>query len=102
MDALQRVTAPTMDVLEQLVAEGAPLWGLIIIKRTGRAPGTVYPILDRLERLGWVSSAWDDDELRAGPRRRLYRLTGEALPAARDLLAQRRSTTVAVARQVHA
>ncbi|MBY8850782.1 PadR family transcriptional regulator [Saccharothrix sp. MB29] len=42
---------------------------------TGRPSGSVYPLLDRLERAGWVTSTWDDDAERRGPRRRVYVLT---------------------------
>ncbi|MEV1173185.1 helix-turn-helix transcriptional regulator [Nonomuraea sp. NPDC049784] len=58
------------------------------MKATGRAPGTFYLILDRLERSGWVISAWESDPARKGPRRRLYRLTGDALPTARRVVAK--------------
>lgn len=36
------------------------------------AEGTVYPALHRLERAGWLASAWETPE---GRRRRTYRLT---------------------------
>jgi DNA-binding PadR family transcriptional regulator len=37
--------------------------------------GTLYPALYRLERLGLVEAAWEDDQSgRRGPRRRIYRL----------------------------
>lgn len=38
----------------------------------------MYPILDRLESLGWVASAWEDDTSRQGARRRYYRLQEQA------------------------
>lgn len=37
--------------------------------------GTLYPALYRLEEGGSLSSKWDTDAARRGPRRRLYRLT---------------------------
>ncbi|GAA4908165.1 DNA-binding PadR family transcriptional regulator [Nonomuraea thailandensis] len=46
-------------------------------------------MLDRLLRGGWVISTWEDDSARAGPRRRLYRLKEDALPAARRAVARR-------------
>lgn len=75
MDPLPRVTAATVDVLRALGSEPLPQWGLKLIKATGRPPGSVYPILERLERLGWVTSSWEEDPERSGPRRRFYRLT---------------------------
>jgi PadR family transcriptional regulator PadR len=45
------------------------------------AEGTLYPALHRMERLGLVSSAWDD----AGPRRRrVYRVTAAGRVALQD------------------
>lgn len=54
------------------------LHGYELMQMTGLASGTLYPILMRFEREGWLSSIWEDvnpsDEGR--PRRRLYRITG--------------------------
>lgn len=86
MQPLARVGRATLDVLAALLASDEPRWGLQLIKETGRPSGTVYPLLDRLERAGWVISQWDDDAGRAGPRRRMYRLTPEGAAAARDTL----------------
>jgi len=43
--------------------------------------GTIYKALDRLRRNGLLDSRWEDSELAEAehrPRRRLYRVTGEA------------------------
>ena len=82
MDPLSRVTGATIDVLACLVDSPEPTWGLQIIKAAARPAGTVYPILERLERAGWVTSAWEESDDRPGPRRRFYRLTAEGEPAA--------------------
>lgn len=87
VEPLQRVTQPTIDVLGVLLLATGPVWGLRIIKETQRPAGTVYPILERLERQGWLTSEWEDDPARSGPRRRLYRLTTEASPVARSVIA---------------
>lgn len=88
MEELQRVTAPTADVLKALVGAAEPVWGLRVIAASGRSPGTVYPALERLEVAGWVSSQWDTDESRPGPRRRYYELTADgALAATRTIAA---------------
>jgi PadR family transcriptional regulator PadR len=52
--------------------------GSDICKQTRLLSGTLYPILMRLERSGWLKSRWEQINPRdAGrPRRRLYRLTG--------------------------
>lgn len=87
MEPLSRVTGATLDVLDVLVAERTGIWGLRIVKATGRPAGSVYPILERLERAGWVTSVWEDDLARSGPRRRLYELTADGAVAARAALA---------------
>ena len=69
----------TLAVLRVLLdAEGQPTYGLEIGKSADIASGTLYPILDRLVREGWVRSHWEDtDPSREGrPRRRYYQLTG--------------------------
>ena len=54
------------------------LAGSDVCKQTGMLSGTLYPILMRLERSGWLASRWEQlDPSEAGrPRKRLYRLTG--------------------------
>jgi PadR family transcriptional regulator, regulatory protein PadR len=100
MEPLSRVTPATLDVLDAVLDAGAPVWGLRLVKATGRPAGSVYPILERLERAGWVESTWDDDADRSGPRRRLYRPTADGAVEARALLAARRVAPVVRARTV--
>jgi PadR family transcriptional regulator PadR len=91
---LQRITGPTLDVLEVLVQacwEGVDVHGWGIMKAVKRAGPTVYGVLDRLEDAGWVSGRWEDEPSMAGkPRRRYYKLTATGAPAAQALLAARR------------
>lgn len=87
MEPLSRVTPATVDVLAVLQNFREPVWGLAIIKSSGRPAGSVYPILERLERNGWVVSAWADEPERSGPRRRYYELTADGARAARPLVA---------------
>ena len=90
MDHLARVTPATTDVLQALLSAGdAPVWGLRVVKLTGRPTGSVYPILERLRRAGWAVSSWDADPERPGPRRRLYALTPVGAAAARSLVDSR-------------
>ena len=72
-----RLTPALLDVLACLVSTGEAVWGLRVSTQSGRPTGTVYPILERLERSGFLNSRWDADETRPGPRRRLYELTRE-------------------------
>ncbi len=76
------MTPATLAVLQALRAEGPDTWGLRIVKATGAPSGSVYPILERLERAGWIESRWEDDSARPGARRRLYRFSAEGATAA--------------------
>lgn len=87
MTPLSRLTPATLDVLTALLGEPG-IWGLKIVGVTSRPAGSVYPILERLERAGWVESEWEDDPARSGPRRRLYRLTADGVDAARAAVAR--------------
>ena len=75
MSIYLRLTPATKDVLYQLYCTTEDVWGLQLSRRAERPTGTVYPLLERLEREGFVQSHWDDDSIRSGPRRRLYILT---------------------------
>ena len=76
------MTPATVDVLDALLVDRGGIWGLQIVSSTGRPSGSVYPILERLERAGWVEAVWEDDPARSGPRRRIYTLKREGLVAA--------------------
>lgn len=68
------------------------VFGSEVVKHTGFDSGTVYPILARLEKLGWVVSDWEDGEVAAAqkrPRRRYYRLDGAGVTSAREYCAPR-------------
>ncbi|WP_433444574.1 PadR family transcriptional regulator [Nonomuraea sp. CA-141351] len=94
MAGLERITQPTLDVLEVLVRafdNDEQVHGWAIMKATKRAGPTVYKVLDRLEDAHWITGEWEQlGPDQSGPRRRFYRLTGDGVPAARSLLAQRR------------
>ena len=88
MPVLQRVTLPTVEVLRLLADTTEPVWGLRIAKLAGRPPGTVYPILSRLEEAGWLEAKWEADSDRAGPRRRFYELTAEGAIAGAKVVSE--------------
>jgi DNA-binding PadR family transcriptional regulator len=70
------MTVQTRMVLGVLLAEpDEEMYGLEIVEATGLAPGTIYPILFRLEEAGWIESRWEDAEehVAGRPRRRYYR-----------------------------
>jgi PadR family transcriptional regulator PadR len=73
-----RVSRQMLKVLKMLVEkprEGHS--GAEISKGVTISSGTLYPLLQRLEQAGWVTSEWEKvDPSEAGrPRRRFYRLT---------------------------
>jgi len=82
-------TAVAKVVAALLAAPDADRYGLEIMRDTGLASGTLYPILVRLERAGWVTAAWRNiDPVTEGrPSRRYYRLTAHGATTARDELA---------------
>jgi PadR family transcriptional regulator, regulatory protein PadR len=84
-----RITGPTLKVLGALLLPGhEELSGADISRATKLASGTLYPILFRLERIGWLESRWEDGEPKAlgRPRRRLYRVTELGAQSARAAL----------------
>jgi PadR family transcriptional regulator len=97
-DDLVRITGPTLDVLEALLAsEDFESHGWAIMKVTGRGGPTVYKVFERLQRAGVVTSRWEELEPTANrPRRRLYRLTPTGVTRAQALLTQRRPTALGV------
>ena len=90
MDPVRRVTGPTVEVLELLIARTEPAWGLLVAKETGNTPAAVYSILNRLESGGWIVGDWEDEPDRAGPRRRLYELTESGRAGAPQVVADYR------------
>jgi len=84
-----RLTTPLVKLLRVFLADPtSKYWGFEIMKETGLASGTVYPLLARLERMGWLQSGWDDEEETRRARRRYYQLTGEGVTSARIALAE--------------
>ncbi|MFI0479396.1 PadR family transcriptional regulator [Actinomadura sp. 9N215] len=80
-----RMTSATVSVLRELLADPTKTrYGYELMKRTGLPSGTLYPILARLERAGWLESFFEDIDPEEGrPPRRHYRLTRDGLDQAR-------------------
>lgn len=77
---VQRMTVPTLKLLgEMLKNPGDEHYGLEIAKRAEIPTSSLYPMLSRLEDLGWVIGRWEGQEaLEEGRRpRRYYRLTAK-------------------------
>jgi len=92
MPGRPRMTLQTQLVLRALLREPAQeRYGLALCEQTGLPSGTVYPIIARFERLGWLESRWEDPDAHIAegrPRRRYYRLTDEGAERGRDALAR--------------
>lgn len=72
-----------------LVDPTEPRYGLDLMRATGQPSGTIYPILTRLQRAGWVEASWEqvDPAAEGRPQRRYYRLTPDGIVSARAELA---------------
>lgn len=89
-----RVTLAVAKVLGAFLDDpGADRYGLDLMKVSSHPSGTLYPILARLQKAGWIEAHWEDvDPVQAGrPARKYYRLTGEGAAAARVELANLRA-----------
>jgi PadR family transcriptional regulator, regulatory protein PadR len=81
-----RVTTSLLKIVAALLEDaGEERYGLQLMQDTRLPSGTLYPILVRLERAGWVRSRWEDvDPVTEGrPNRRYYHLTAEGIVRAR-------------------
>lgn len=91
-----RITVATARVLAVLLADPqADRYGLDLMRDTGLASGTLYPILHRLQDAGWIAGHWEEVDvvLESRPARRYYRLTPEGATGARQALADLRAQT---------
>ena len=90
------VAASATPLVLAILAEGDS-YGYAIIKRVAElsgghlqwTDGMLYPVLHRLERLGYVAAKWAVSE--SGRNRKYYRITKQGL---RQLAAQRRQWQV--------
>jgi DNA-binding PadR family transcriptional regulator len=79
-----KMTKPVLKVMVNVLANQRGFHcGADITRETGVPPGTLYPLLHRLEVAGWVLSKKEDVEpTTAGrPAKRFYRLTAEGQKA---------------------
>jgi PadR family transcriptional regulator, regulatory protein PadR len=96
------MTLPTQLTLWALMADAdEPMYGIEICAAAGLPSGTVHPILARLERIGWVTSSWEeiDPSVEGRPKRRYYRIDPNSISAIQAALA-RSSTPPALMRGV--
>lgn len=87
-----RMTDPTLRVLGALAeAHPQPLAGSDFINTIRIFSGTLYPILERLERAGWIEGKWEDvnpSEAKR-PRRKYYTFTCQGRVKAANALQER-------------
>lgn len=63
------------------ILDAGPSYGYEIVSRLSASPalasgeGTVYPLLRRLKKLGWLETTWRESD--AGPPRQYYQLSRE-------------------------
>jgi DNA-binding PadR family transcriptional regulator len=91
------MTMLVMDVLE--IAMNAPSydppWGLSICDATGHGPGSVYPVLQKLLKAGWLEDHWEDPQPEDRPRRRFYTITDAGRAAYQEAIASRARRRIA-------
>jgi len=82
-----RLSRQTLDILEALLARPSQWhYGYAISRQTSIPSGTLYPILMRLDKSGWLETRWEDAPTAGRPPRHLYRLTGNGREWAREEL----------------
>jgi PadR family transcriptional regulator len=87
MTSRLRKSRQTLLLLEALLLHPSR-WshGYALSQQTGLLSGTLYPILMRLEKIGWLETRWEEDLKPGRPARHLYRLTGSGREWAREEL----------------
>jgi DNA-binding PadR family transcriptional regulator len=93
--AKPQMTMATLKVLRELSKDSSKgHYGLELCRATNLPSGTIYPILRRLEREGWIESDWEKiNPSEAGrPRRRLYKIDPSWLEQIRYELATAHQT----------
>ena len=68
-------------------------YGYDLSRETVLKSGTLYPILMRLNKRGWLETRWILPESPGRPPRHMYRLTGDGLRSAREFLSAKAHAT---------
>lgn len=79
----------TRAVLRALLHSNGWRHGVSLSQETGLKPGTLYPILIRLDEAGFLESEWQPPEKAGRPPRHAYRLNATGRALAEDRLADR-------------
>ena len=78
--AQRKLSPQTLAVLKYMLDHPkVEVFGLELIDALGQPAGTIYPILKRLEKSGWIEGDWEsmDKKDKGRRRRRYYKLTKE-------------------------
>lgn len=79
------------DVIKAFLEDPSKEWyGMELMRATHQPSGTMYPILAKFERNGWLSRGKEsiDPTVEGRPARQFYRITGAAVKAAHLQLAE--------------
>jgi len=85
------ITPKMANVLKVFLENPAePRYGFELMRLTGLASGSLYPMLARLERAGWLTRGREDIDphVQGRPARLHYTITGSAVTAAHLELAE--------------
>ncbi|GAA0975974.1 hypothetical protein GCM10009551_010310 [Nocardiopsis tropica] len=85
------MTVPVATVLRAFLEDTSRRrYGFDLMKDTSLKSGTLYPILARLQKAGWLTAQWEDiDEKAEGrPARRFYLISPDGAAAGRVALAE--------------
>ncbi|HTP68233.1 MAG TPA: PadR family transcriptional regulator [Dongiaceae bacterium] len=82
-----RLSRQSLALLDALLIQPSH-WhhGYALSQSTGLASGTLYPILMRLDKSGWLETRWEDAPTPGRPPRHLYRLSPTGREWAREEL----------------
>jgi PadR family transcriptional regulator, regulatory protein PadR len=75
----------TLEFCVMALLDGGERYGVELVRELGAeaalttSEGTLYPLLARLRRIGWVTTSWREST--AGPPRRYYSLTRDGTAA---------------------
>lgn len=84
---MRKHSVPTQQVFAEMMdSPSEETYGFALVKATGLASGSVYPILRRLEDHGWITAREEViDPTARRPRHRVYyRLTADGRRVARE------------------
>ena len=83
-----RISPQTLALLRALLAQPEDWrYGYDLSRETVLKSGTLYPILMRLNKRGWLETRWVEPENPGRPPRHMYRLTAGGLRSAKEFVA---------------